>query len=152
MVADRRPAIYVALIFVSGLLLGATVMNLAEHYWLHAHAANEYDISQHRLVAQRMKERLHLSTDQQKGVDSILQQTMAQYLQLEHHLAPQFDQIRQQDRAQLRALLTPDQRADFDKIVSEVDAEYPINERPAVLSPVPCERTTAVASPSPVGH
>ncbi|MGH9415064.1 MAG: hypothetical protein ACRD01_00395 [Terriglobales bacterium] len=150
MVADRRPAIYVALIFVSGLLLGATAMNLAEHYWLHAHAANEYDIRQHRLVAQRMKERLHLSDDQQKSVDTVLQQTVAQYQQLEQRLAPQFDQIRQQDRAQLRSLLTPVQRADFDKIVTEVDAEYPINERPAVLSPVPCERTSAISTS--VGH
>ncbi|HVA64610.1 MAG TPA: hypothetical protein VNF74_12865 [Terriglobales bacterium] len=145
--ADRRTSIYVGLIFVSGLLLGGTLMNLAEHYWLHAHSANEYDIRQHRLIAAKMSQRLQLSAQQQSAVDGILQQTLGQYLQLEQRLAPQFDQLRQQDRDHLRAILTPQQRVEFDRIVREVDAEYPLNERPAVLSAVPCEGATAAAHP-----
>ncbi|MGH9393817.1 MAG: hypothetical protein ACRD1E_06570 [Terriglobales bacterium] len=137
--SDRRPLLYVALIFVSGLLLGGTAMNLAEHYWLHAHPANEYDIRQHRLIAQRMSQRLHLGNDQLNQVDAVLQQTVGQYQQLELRLAPQFDQVRQSERARLRAILNPQQRQNFDQIVREVDAEYPLNERPAVLSPVPCD-------------
>lgn len=136
---ERRAAAYLGLIFVSGLLLGGTLMNLAEHYWLHAHAANEYDIRQHRIIASRMGERLHLTPQQEQQVDEVLQQTVGQYQQLEIKLRPQFDQVRQADRTQLRAILDPAQRQEFDRIVSEVDAEYPINERPAVLSPVPCE-------------
>jgi len=145
--ADRRTSIYVGLIFVSGLLLGGTLMNLAEHYWLHAHSANEYDIRQHRLIAAKMSQRLQLSAQQQSAVDGILQQTLGQYLQLEQRLAPQFDQLRQQDRDHLRAILNPQQRVEFDRIVREVDAEYPLNERPAVLSAVPCEGATAAAHP-----
>ncbi|HUX67104.1 MAG TPA: hypothetical protein VMV31_06420 [Terriglobales bacterium] len=148
MESDRRTSLYVGLIFVSGLLLGGTLMNLAEHYWLHAHTANEYDIRQHRLIAAKMSQRLHLSPQQQSQVDAILQQTVGQYQQLEQRLAPQFDQLRQQDRDHLRAILNPQQRVEFDTIVREVDAEYPLNERPAVLSPVPCESAaTAVAHP-----
>lgn len=148
---QRRTAMYVALIFVSGLLLGGTLMNFAEHYWLHAHPASEYDIRQHRLIAQRMAQRLHLSAAQQDQVDRVLQQTLGQYQALELRLAPQFDQVRTRDRDNLRAILTPAQRTQFDQIVSQVDAEYPINERPAVLSPVPCEKPAASAADAPPG-
>lgn len=137
---DRRTSVYVVLIFASGLLLGGTLMNVAEHYWLHAHAANEYDIRQHRLIAQQMSRRLHLSAEQQKAVDGVLQQTIAQYQTLEVRLAPQFNEVRQRDRQALRAVLDPTQKIEFDRIVAEVDAKYPINERPAVLSPVPCQK------------
>ncbi len=139
MTPERRTVIYLGLIFISGLLLGGTLMNFAEHYWLHAHPASEYDISQHRLVAQQMSQRLHLSADQQTQVDNVLQQTLGEYQQLEHRLEPQFDQVRERERQSLRALLTPQQRLDFDRIVLKVDQEYPTNERPAVFAPVPCQ-------------
>lgn len=142
MTPERRTVFYVALIFISGLLLGGTMMNLAEHYLLHAHAANEYDIRQHLIIAQQMSQRLHLNPEQQKQVDDVLQETVGQYQQLEQHLAPQFDQVRQRDRDHLRAILNPVQRVDFDRIVAEVDAKYPLNERPAVLSAVPCEASS----------
>lgn len=148
MSSDRRTALYVVLIFASGLLLGGTLMNLAEHDWLHTHPANEYDLSQHKIIAAQMSKRLNLSAAQQEQVDQVLQQTLAQYRDLEQRLAPQFDQVRQQDRAQLRNILSPDQKVEFDKIVAEVDAKYPLNERPAVLSPVPCENTASL----PVQH
>jgi len=135
---ERRTVWFVALIFCSGLLLGGTLMNLAEHYWLHAHAANEYDISQHRVIASEMSKRLRLNPEQQVQTDAILQDTVGQYQNLEAKLSPQFDQVREQDRQRLRAILTPQQRTEFDKIVREVDAEYPLNERPAVLPAAPC--------------
>lgn len=148
---DRRTSTYLVLIFVSGLLLGGMVMNVAEHYWLHAHPASEYDLRQHRLIAQRMAQRLHLTAAQKNQVDAVLQQTLGQYQVLEDRLRPQFDQVRTKDRDNLRSILTPQQRGEFDRIVDQVDAEYPINERPAVLSPVPCEKPSAAAAPATPG-
>ena len=132
---ERRTLVYLALIFLSGLLLGATVMNYAEHNWLHGETANEYDISRHQLIARLMSQRLHLSAAQETQVNGILQQTLGQYQRLELRLAPQFDQVRQVNRNRLRAILTPAQRTKFNHIVGEVDARYPLNERPAVLAP-----------------
>jgi hypothetical protein len=140
MTSERRTVAYIGLIFISGLLLGATLMNFAEHYILHAEPANEYDIREHREVAKDMTQLLHLSNQQRRQVDTILQETVGQYLQLERHLAPQFDQLRQADRRRLRAILDPQQRVKFDQIVARVDAKYPLDERPAILSPVPCEK------------
>jgi len=137
MSADRRTIYYVALIFISGALTGGTLMNLAEHYWLHAAQRREYDIRQHELVAEEMRHRLNLTPDQQKQVDDILQQAVGNYQSLERRLAPQFDQVRQQGRAQLRSILDQQQRQKFDDIVREVDAQYPVNERPLTLD-TPC--------------
>ncbi|MGH9468044.1 MAG: hypothetical protein ACRD1Y_11890 [Terriglobales bacterium] len=142
----RRATTFVVLIFVSGLLLGGTFMNLAEHYWLHAHPHSEYDIRQHRLIAEKMGRRLHLTPAQVTQVDGVLRDTIGRYQKLEVQLAPQFDALRLRDRNQLRAVLNPAQRREFDRIVQHVDSKYPINERPAVLSPVPCD-TTAESEP-----
>jgi hypothetical protein len=141
--SERRTVTYIGLIFISGLLLGATMMNFAEHYILHGEPANEYDIREHREVAKEMTQLLHLTSAQRRQVDTILQETVGQYQQLEERLAPQFDQLRQTDRRRLRAILDPRQRVKFDQIVARVDAKYPLNERPAVLSPVPCEKPAA---------
>lgn len=135
--AERRTIYYVAVIFISGMLAGGTLMNLAEHYWLHAAQSREYDIRQHKLVAQEMRHRLNLTPAQQQQVDRILQQAVGNYLNLERRLAPQYDQVRQQGRAELRSVLTPAQRKTFDDIVKEVDAQYPVNERPPSMD-APC--------------
>ena len=139
--AERRTIYYVAVIFISGMLAGGTLMNLAEHYWLHAAQSREYDIRQHKLVAQEMRSRLDLTPEQQQRVDTILQQAVQNYLTLESHMAPQFDQVRQQGRAELRSVLNPNQRKTFDQIVKEVDAQYPVNERPLSMD-APCLQAT----------
>ena len=136
---NRRTIYYIAVIFLSGALTGGTLMNLAEHYWLQGAPAREYDIRQHRLVAQEMRKRLHLTPQQQKQVDQILQQAVVNYRNLEERLAPQFDQVRAQGRSQLRSILNPDQKKQFDAIVKQVDARYPLNERPVALEN-PCFR------------
>lgn len=134
---DRRTTLYVVLIFVSGLLVGGTLMNLAEHYWLHAHPREEYDIRQHRRIAADMRERLNLTPAQQAQVDQILQQTVRDYQSVQTAVEPRYDDVRAEGRARLRAILTPQQRAAFDAIVRRVDHEFPIDQRPASL-PTPC--------------
>ncbi len=120
-----RTFIYIALIFASGLLIGATLMNVAEHHWLHAESRTEIDISHHRQIARRMKARLNLSLAQQRQVDRILRQTVASYLRVENEMKPQFELIRSQGRERMRSIMNPQQRARFDQIVKQVDAKYP---------------------------
>lgn len=137
MSADRRITFFVSLIFVSGLLVGGTLMNLAEHYWLHAHPREEYDIRQHRRIASEMRSRLHLTQAQQQQLDQILQQTVRDYQAVQNDVEPRYDQVRAEGRARLRAILNPAQRSAFDAIVARVDREYPRDQRPASI-PTPC--------------
>ncbi len=120
-----RTTVYIALIFLSGALIGATLMNLAEHDWLHAESRTEIDIRHHREIAREMSKRLNLSQAQQQQVNRILQQTIQAYLQVESSVAPRYAYIRAQGRAHMRSILNPDQRRQFDQIVRSVDERYP---------------------------
>lgn len=137
MSAGNRTTLFVSLIFVSGLLVGGTLMNVAEHFWLHAHPREEYDIRDHQRIAAEMRQRLNLSADQQRKVDQILQQTVRDYQAVQNEVEPRYDQVRAAGRARLRAILDPQQRTAFDAIVARVDREYPVDQRPASI-PTPC--------------
>ena len=146
MVANARATIYVCLVFATGLVLGATGVVLAEHTGLRHTAEAEYDLSQHREVAQRLTDQLHLSDGQHQQVDQILQDTLQHYRDLQGRLEPQYDAIRDADRARLLAVLTPDQRIAFDRLAHDADLRYPANVRPEVLAGDPCNGAT------PSGH
>jgi hypothetical protein len=133
---DRRTVIYVSLIFLSGLLVGGTLMNLAEHFVFHRHHAEEYDIRKVDKVVGDMDKRLHLTPEQQVAVKAILGNAVHDYDELQEQVAPEFEQVREQGRQRIRAILNPDQRAEFDRIVAKVDATYPPMARPATI-PVP---------------
>ncbi|MGH9507141.1 MAG: hypothetical protein ACRD13_09485 [Terriglobales bacterium] len=132
-----RAGLYVAMIFLSGLLVGGTLMNLAEHDWFHVEQRNEYDITDHARVAAEMQRRLDLTEQQRQEVNQILMRTVRRYRQVELDVEPRFDAVRAQGRAQLRAILSDPQRVTFDHIVRQVDARYPMDERPASI-PTPC--------------
>ncbi len=138
-----RAVLYIAMIFLSGVLVGGTLMNLAEHDWLHVEPRREYDITDHAKVAALMQRQLALSPRQRQEVDQILVRTVRRYRQVERTVAPRFDAVRAEGRAQLRALLNPNQRATFDHIVRKVDARYPMDERPASI-PTPCPMPIAL--------
>lgn len=141
-----RTSFYIALIFASGLLAGATLMNLAEHYWLHKASRTEIDIRRHREIARQMSQRLGLSAAQQQQVNRILKHTVRKYLEVESSIAPQFAMIRSQGRARLRQILNPEQRVRFDRLVQQVDARYPKLER---QPEIPADSTSPGCRPNP---
>jgi hypothetical protein len=130
---NARNFIYVAVIFLCGLLLGATSMDLAEHYWLHAIPRSEIDIRQHRRVARAMARRLGLNAAQQVQVNRILRHTVHAYQRIQREVAPQFAAVRASGRQQIRALLTPRQRQKFNRIVARLDQRQPALLRSPVI-------------------
>ncbi len=66
--------------------------------------------------------RLDLSTGQQAAVDSILEDRHRQMGVLLDPIRPKLDSIRTASRAQIRRLLSPDQQAEFDRMVAELKA------------------------------
>lgn len=137
MSADRQTISYWTLVFVTGLLVGGTLMNLAEHHILHHHPFEEYDIRQHRIIVQQMSQRLSLTPDQKTQVDAILQDAVRQYQQIDDEMEPRLEQVREQGRERLRAVLNLQQRTEFERIVHRVDLQYPRNVRPATIPAPP---------------
>ncbi|HEV2491052.1 MAG TPA: Spy/CpxP family protein refolding chaperone [Candidatus Acidoferrales bacterium] len=124
----------VIVLFVLGIALGAT----GEHLW-NAHVI----ASQSRPdPAKQLKQELQLSPDQAKQFDAIIADERANFHSLDsqqraewdpkyHALDtqrhsewdPKWDQVRQQGRDRIRAILTADQRTKFEAFVSKMDEE-----------------------------
>lgn len=141
-----RNVLYLVLIFACGLLIGATAMDLAEHTWLHKIPRSEVDIRQHRRIAREMARRLGLSAEQQTAVDRILRHTVHAYLLIEKQVSPQFTAVRARGRQQIRAILTPEQRIQFDQMVAQIDRREPAIERsPAIPQTIPMQSARNVS-------
>ncbi len=73
-------------------------------------------------VFERMKHDLNLNEQQATQIRAILDQTREEYRQLRVEVRPRYDTVRQNARAKIRALLTPEQQQKFDAKVAEHDA------------------------------
>jgi hypothetical protein len=131
-----KAVLLVVILFVLGIALGA----VGEHLW-NAHVI----AAQHRRPpgpAQQLKDELGLTADQAKQFDAIIADEGGKFanlraeersewepkhatLEVQEHAEwdPKWDQVRQQGRDQIRAILTPDQRTKFDVFVKKFDEE-----------------------------
>ncbi len=134
--SERSSLTLLAVVFLIGGLSGAWAMHYAEHDVFHPGLHKEYSISQHEQIAAHLARRLKLSPKQQKQVDVVVQQTYQDYNKLEDQVAPQFDQVREQGRNQLRGILTQQQRQMFENMVQQVDRKYPLGVHPALRQAV----------------
>lgn len=125
----------VVILFVLGIALGA----VGEHLWnAHVIAAQDRRPS----VVAQLKSELQLTSDQAQKLDAIIadQRTKSANLHSQEHAEwtpkyraldaqreaewdPKWDQVRQQGRDQIRAILTPEQTAKFEAFVKKLDEE-----------------------------
>lgn len=117
---DKRKAIgLVIVLFVLGVGLGA----VSEHMWyVHVIAAGT-----HHSASKELKEELQLSPDQTRQFDTIMTDWRAKFhtMDAQEHKEwdPQYDQVRQQGRDSIRAILTPEQKVKFEAFLKRVDQE-----------------------------
>ncbi|HXX20834.1 MAG TPA: hypothetical protein VEJ46_15625 [Candidatus Acidoferrum sp.] len=72
-------------------------------------------------VVQDLTDRLQLTPDQQKQVAATIDETRARWQALYAPLDAPREQIRQDGRAKIRAVLTPDQQVKFDDFLKRLD-------------------------------
>ena len=66
---------------------------------------------------------LNLTADQQNQIQAILTDTRGKYAQLHEKLDPEYEQVRQQGRQHIRAVLTPEQLPKFEDLLRQMDEE-----------------------------
>jgi Spy/CpxP family protein refolding chaperone len=66
---------------------------------------------------------LNLNADQQSQIQAILNNMRARYAGLHEKLDPEYEQVRQQGREQIRELLTPEQRPKFEDLLRQIDED-----------------------------
>ncbi|MGA3294423.1 MAG: hypothetical protein ABSE45_10630 [Candidatus Acidiferrales bacterium] len=121
--ARREAAALFFLVFLLGLLLGGFGNHLwGERVWGGQPAPVNTRPTRDEVIAQCTHE-LQLTPDQQKQLVAIIDDTRAKWNTLYSPLDAQREQIRQDGRAHIRAILTPDQQVKFDDFMRRIDEQ-----------------------------
>lgn len=124
----RRAYVYFALVFGLGIIIGAAGMYSYGWYSGHWHHGS----NRHRVIDYLQKE-LDLSDSQTQQLQQILHNMDQKESELRDQVAPQFQAIREETRAETRKILNPQQLEKFNEMVKRWDA----NRRRAGHPPPP---------------
>jgi hypothetical protein len=119
--ARLEAAVLVFVVFLLGLLLGGVGSHLWDERVLGQEPVNTKPTRDQ--VVNDLTQRLELTPDQQKQVAGKIDETRAKWQALYAPLDAPREQIRQQGRANIRAVLTPDQQFKFDDFLKRLDEQ-----------------------------
>lgn len=120
-------AVLVLVVFLLGALLGG----VGNHVWgerVWGKQTINTQPTRNEIVGELTRD-LQLTPDQQKQLGSIVDDTRAQWRTLYTTIEPQHEQIRQQSRDRIRAILTPDQKPKFEEFMHRIDEQRKKDEQ-----------------------
>jgi Spy/CpxP family protein refolding chaperone len=121
--ARREAAALILVVFLLGVVLGGLGSHLwGERVWGGPPAPVNTRPTRDQVIAQCTHE-LQLTPDQQKQLISIIDDTRGKWAALYAPLDPQREQVRQDGRAHIRAILTPEQQVKFDDFMHRIDEQ-----------------------------
>src|ERR1700722_10717869 len=124
--ARREAALLVLIVFLLGVLLGG----VGNHLWgsrvwgQGGHSGPPGPPPNREQVLANFTKQLELTPDQEKQLGNILDDSRAKFKALNESLDPKRMEIGDESRAQMRALLTPDQLPKFDAYMQQQDAQH----------------------------
>jgi Spy/CpxP family protein refolding chaperone len=123
---NRKAVFLVIVVFVLGLVLGGLGVYVgAERFGLTYSGRRGPGRTVERLTRE-----LNLTSEQQQKLTAILEDSRARYQAIYEQYRPQMDQVRQDGRQKIRALLTPEQLPKFEAYLQRLDeARKKRNER-----------------------
>ena len=114
-ISKIRPWLLLALIFIVGIVTGSALTILLRPYF--AHSPGMGQMKEHLLV--RLTHRLNLTPEQQAKIDPILSESVTQAQAVHHDEVARMTQIMETTHHQITAILTPEQQAEWQKMMSE---------------------------------
>jgi hypothetical protein len=119
--ARTEAAALVFVVFLLGLLLGG----VGNHLWdERVHGQDQLNTKPTRQqVLDDLTQRLQLTPDQQTRIAGAIDDTRSKWQALYAPLDAPREQIRRQGRANIRAVLTPDQQVRFDDFLKQLDEQ-----------------------------
>jgi hypothetical protein len=120
-------AVLVLVVFLLGALLGG----VGNHVWgerVWGKQISSTQLTRNQIVDALTRD-LQLTPDQQKQLGSIVDDTRAQWRTLYTTIEPQHEQIREQARDRMRAILTPDQKPKFEEFMHHIDEQRKKDEQ-----------------------
>ena len=120
----REAALLVFVVFLLGLLVGAVGNHFyGERVWGKQENTLPPRGASRTQILNEFTRQLELTPDQQAKVGAIVDETRAQVRALYTPLDAQHEQLRQQGRARIRAVLTPEQLPKFDEFMQRIDEQ-----------------------------
>ncbi|MFZ3332104.1 MAG: hypothetical protein WA197_15825 [Candidatus Acidiferrales bacterium] len=114
-------AILVLVVFILGVLLGGLGNHLwGERVWGHAFPPGS---PSHTQIVSELTRELQLTPDQQQQLSSIVDDTKSKIRAAYAPADVQREQLRQQGRARIRAILTPEQLPKFEAFMARIDEQ-----------------------------
>jgi Spy/CpxP family protein refolding chaperone len=113
-------AAYVGLIFVSGAVLGAfgdRLYTATREAGKPGPRPNPEEFR--RKLLDTFHDRLHLTDEQFAKLNMIMDETRSRVEETRHQMKPAYQKIHEEQDQKIRAMLTPDQQVEFDKILRE---------------------------------
>jgi Spy/CpxP family protein refolding chaperone len=123
---NRKARMEAAALFLVVFLLGVTFGGLGDHIWNQRVSGGTAAINTkptRNEVMEDLTQRLNLTPEQQKQIGAAIDETRAKWQALYAPLDGQHDAIRQEGRAKMRAVLTPEQQAKFDDFLKRLDEQ-----------------------------
>jgi Spy/CpxP family protein refolding chaperone len=123
---NLRARLEAAALFLVVFVLGATFGVLGAHMWAQRVSGQAAPINTKPTrdqIMQDLTQRLQLTPDQQKSIAAAIDETRARWQALYAPLDAPREQIRQEGRAKVRAVLTPQQQVKFDEEMRQLDEQ-----------------------------
>lgn len=108
-----------ALLFVTGVAAGVAVDRLVDRDRGRSGEGRGWERRRPEAMARKYKARLDLDDAQTARIEAVLRRTWTETREVIAPIDPKIDAIRQRGDREIRALLSPEQAARFDKMVAE---------------------------------
>jgi Spy/CpxP family protein refolding chaperone len=117
-------ALYVGLIFASGVVLGVFGHSL---YAVTTVKSNPTPDALRKKRLAEMQTRMKLSDEQVAKINSIYDETRAKFHEVRERYRPEMDALESAQRDKVRSVLSPDQRAEYEKMLKEREEQQKQN-------------------------
>jgi hypothetical protein len=108
-------ALYVGLIFASGVVLGVFGHSL---YAVTTVRSNPPEDLRKKTLAE-MQKRMQLSNEQVTKINSIMDETRARFHEVRERYRPEMDSLQKDQRDKVRSILSPSQLTEYEKMLKE---------------------------------
>jgi hypothetical protein len=119
--------LYVGLIFASGAVVGAYSHRFIDVTAVSANARTNPEEFR-KLFRAEMKSRLHLTTEQQSKLSTVLDSTHAEFDSTRASIVPELNRIRDEQHRRILTILEPGQQAEYEKMRQEREARTRQND------------------------
>jgi hypothetical protein len=120
----RKAALWVGLVFLLGGALGGTVGYVFGHQkYTVTSAAPTTDVARRAQKVQELTRLANLTPEQGQQVDSIVTEIQGQMKAIRKTTDPQINEVRENGRARIRAILSEEQKPKFEEFIRKLDEE-----------------------------